>query len=275
MARNFTGSNCDTAESLLLNAGAFFKNYIADTDTYETAMASGKCLGATQGGGSFTAIPEVRMIEVDGAEPIPTFDAWACTITANIMEIKPETLVIALGSGVIIDHNEKYYNIKAKRYHDSNDFLENITWVGMLSGSNEPVVIQIYNAINTTGLTINVAPKSQSVLAVTFTSKGDTCKRPEDANYAPFSIFYPKSIARITINPVDTNDTTITGTGTTGATVTIKGGTIETPLTSVVSSGTFSFTITAQTLGTTITGFQTVGGRKSLETNVTVTGEIK
>lgn len=273
MARNFTGYTCSTADSLLLNAGAFFKNFDILEDTYETAMQSGKCLGATQGGGSFVATPEVRQMDIDGADSITVYDTWEVKITSNLIEIKPDTLKLALGSGVIAEHNERYFSIKAKRMLDNNDFLDNITWIGSLSGSNEPVIIQIFNAINTSGLTITVAPKAQSVLAVEFTAKSDTCKNPEDIDFAPFVIYYPRAVPKIEFNPITTADISITGNGVTGATVTVYGENIPTNTTALILNGKFSIDIPKQALGSEITGFQEIGGRRSLETKIYVEEE--
>ena len=70
------------------------------------------------------------------------------------------------------------------------DYIDNITWVGRLSGTNDPVIIQVYNALNTSGLTLNVADKSEAVLALTFT--GHYVDTNLDA--PPFNIYYPKAI---------------------------------------------------------------------------------
>jgi hypothetical protein len=67
--RNFTGANCDTYESLAIGAGVFFMNFDLGNDTYDSAMAEGKCLGATQTGGNFAAIPTFDEIPIDGADP--------------------------------------------------------------------------------------------------------------------------------------------------------------------------------------------------------------
>ena len=56
----YSGFTEATAENLLLDAGAFFVDYEVDTDTFETAVTSGKLLGATRGGGSFNATPTIR-----------------------------------------------------------------------------------------------------------------------------------------------------------------------------------------------------------------------
>ena len=51
--RKYSGFTTETAQSLLLNAGAFFKNFDPATDTFDSAVAAGKLIGATKGGGEF------------------------------------------------------------------------------------------------------------------------------------------------------------------------------------------------------------------------------
>ena len=60
----YSGINKDTTKHIQLDAGAFFKNFDPATDTYATAKTAGKCLGATQGGGEFSAMPALPLIAV-------------------------------------------------------------------------------------------------------------------------------------------------------------------------------------------------------------------
>lgn len=272
--RNFTGYNTDTKNSLLLNAGAYFKNYDMDKDTYESAMKSGKCLGATQGGGKFDAVPSTRNIEIDGADPEPVIDGWTVTMNANLIEVKPDSLKLALGTGVISNKDEGYYEIRAKRMIDNSDYIGNITWVGTLSGSNEPVIIQIFNTISTSGLSFSTGPKSQAVIPVTFTAKSDPVNRPDDMDFAPFRIFYPKSIAPVVFDKILDSDDVITGKGVTGATVHIAGGTIPANTTGMVENREFAISIPKQDAGTCITGYQKLGAVRSAESSIYVEADL-
>ena len=69
-----------------------------------------------------------------------------------------------------------------------SDYIENITWVGNLSGSEEPVIIQVYNALNTKGLELGFEDKSEATIELEFTGHFDMKK----ANEVPFNIYYPK-----------------------------------------------------------------------------------
>lgn len=189
----FSGFTKETAENLLLDAGAFFANYDIDTDTFDTAVGSGKLLGATQGGGEFNAEPEFRSIEVDGvkgrAKGLQVIDAWEVSIKTNVLEVSKEAIQRALTTSTVdTTTNEKYDIIKAKNHIELDDYIENITWVGTKSGSKEPVIIQIYNALNTNGLSLATEDKAEAVIETEFFGHYDA----EDLQEPPFAIFYPK-----------------------------------------------------------------------------------
>lgn len=241
----YSGYTAETPKSLLLDAGAFFKNFYVDTDTYASAVAAGKLLGATSGGGSFSAIPTIRPIEIDGvmgaAKGLQVIDSWAISLTANIKEVKKATLQTALtASSVDTSTSADYDIISAKNEIALTDYIDNITWIGKLSGTNDPVIIQIYNALNTTGLTVNVAPKAEATLQLTFNAHYiDT-----DLDTPPFKIYYPKAItntvddAEHTFSKAAAADIVLAVTSSDGA---VCGG---------VSNGTQHLVSTAYTLGT-------------------------
>ena len=189
----YSGYTEKTAKNLLLDSGAFFVNFDVDSDTFDDAVTAGKLLGATRGGGNFTATPTLRRIEVDGikgaAAGMQVIDEWVVSIVANVLEVTKEGLVKALtASEVDAESNEKYDIIKAKNYIDITDYIGNITWVGKLSGTEEPVIIQVYNAINTQGLTLQTQDKNEAVIAMTFTGHYGT----DELDNPPFVIYYPK-----------------------------------------------------------------------------------
>ena len=186
----YSGFTEETAQSLLLDAGAFFKNYDMEEDTFETAVAAGKLLGATKDGGEFSAKPEIRQVAVDGvkgkAKGLEVLDSWDVYLKANVLEIKKETIQSALCSAKA-EVKEDYTEITANNSIGLSDYIDNITWVGTLSGSDKPVVIQVYNALNTDGLTLSTKDKDNSVLAMTFYGH----YTQNDLNTPPFKIYYP------------------------------------------------------------------------------------
>lgn len=241
----YSGYTTETPKSLVLDAGAFFKNFYVDVDTFASAVADGKLLGATSGGGNFSAIPTIRRIEIDGvkgaAKGLEVIDEWVVTLTSNVKEIKKSTIQAALAtSSVDTSTSSNYDIISAQNEIELTDYIDNITWVGRLSGTNDPVIIQVYQALNTSGLTLNMADKAEAVLALTFTGH----YVETDLDTPPFKIYYPKAItntvddAEHSFSKASAADIVLTITSSDGATC---GG---------VSLGTQYLVSTAYTLGT-------------------------
>ena len=193
-SKTYSGFNDKTAENLLLDAGAFFANFQVGTDTFESASA--KLIGATRGGGKFVAKPNIRSIEVDGvkgrAKGLQVIDSWEVSLSANVLEINKETLAKGLTATNDVDESttEGYSIITAKNYIELTDYTENITFVGKISGQEKPVIIQIYNALNVEGLTLQTKDKDEAVISLNFVGSYDT----KTLDTPPFKIFYPKSV---------------------------------------------------------------------------------
>lgn len=194
----FTGFTANTTKHLQLDAGAFLKNYDITTDTWESAKAT-KLIGATAGGGSFSAVPTLRKIEIDGvkgdAKGLKDIDEWVVTLTANVKELTAQALKVALASGDIADAKSpssasanNYDKITARNALADSDYLDNITWVGRLSGSQLPCIIVVKNALCTNGLSLTMADKSEGVVALTMTGHYD----PSSLDNPPFEIYWPK-----------------------------------------------------------------------------------
>lgn len=189
--KKITGITPRTPENLLLNAGAFFKSYDITKDTPETAKA--KLIGATQGGGSFSAVPNVRKIEMDGCsgnvKGLETIDDWVVTMVANVKEVTVNNLKMALGAADSEPTTTpaNYTKITGKTDFDDTDYIDNLTWIGTLKGSKEPVMIVIKNALSLNGLNLTVADKGEAVIPITLTGHYD----PENMDDIPFEIHYP------------------------------------------------------------------------------------
>ena len=192
--KKYSGFTTETAKSLLLNAGAYFKNYDVGTDDFDSAVTAGKLIGATKGGGEFSAVPEIRQIEVDGvagrAKGLETIDSWDIYLKANVLEVKESTIQSGLAaSSVDTSTNTEYDIITASNNLEVSDYIDNITWVGTLSGSNKPVIIQIFNALNTEGLKFSTTDKAEATISLTFYAH----YTQDDLDTPPFKIYYPKA----------------------------------------------------------------------------------
>lgn len=192
--KKYSGFTTETAKSLLLNAGAYFKNFNVGTDDFDSAVTAGKLIGATKGGGEFSAVPEIRQIEVDGvagrAKGLETIDSWDIYLKANVLEVKEATIQSGLAaSSVDTSTNIDYDIITASNNLEVSDYIDNITWVGTLSGSNKPVIIQIFNALNTEGLKFSTTDKAEATISLTFYAH----YTQDDLDTPPFKIYYPKA----------------------------------------------------------------------------------
>lgn len=196
MGKVRTGYNTKTMENLHTGAGAYFKNFTVGVDTYETARTDGKLLGATQGGGEFKAAAEIRQIEIDGlpgkAKGAEIIDSWEVSLGMTFIETTPETLALSLGAADIDTTTNGTYNIiQGRNAFEDADYIDNITYIGTLTGSDEPIIVQVFNALSTDGLNIKVEDKKEGTIPVTvFGHYEDNGDGSLDA--PPFKIFYPK-----------------------------------------------------------------------------------
>lgn len=191
--KTYTGLTTKTKKHLLLGAGAFFKNFLVGTDTYASAVAAGKLIGATQGGGEFSAVATFRQIPVDGAigdiKELEDIERWDVSLSATVLEVSKATIALALGSATIttLTGTAPYNKIVGNNGLSSGDF-NNITWCGCLLGEDKPMLIQVDNALCTNGLNLNMQDGEEGKIALEF--KGfyegvDTGAEP----VAPFSIY--------------------------------------------------------------------------------------
>ena len=194
----YSGYNANTPDRLLLDAGAVFKNFTVGTDTYATAKAAGKCLGATRKGTEFSAKPNFRRMEIDGVKTRTKgdtlIDGWEVYLKTTLVEITADTLKLALG--VADDGTSSatgYSEITGRDTIKESDYIENITYVGNILGENEPIIIQVYNAFHEGGLTITNEDKSNAGVECQFFgyNNADVYDDVSQELRPPFKIFYP------------------------------------------------------------------------------------
>lgn len=189
----FSGFTQTTPKHFQLDAGAFLKNYDVAKDTWDTAKGT-KLLGATEGGGSFSATPTIRNIAVDGvkgaAKGLEAIDEWVVTLTANVKEITAENIKLGLAAAdtSTVENPAGYTKITGRSEIKIEDYMDNVTWVGRLSGSGDPVIIVVKGALCLSGLTITFADKAEGKIPITVTGHYD----PADLETPPFEIYYPK-----------------------------------------------------------------------------------
>ena len=202
MGKPVTAVRPQTFERLQLNAGAFLKNFDLSTYTeYSTleealfaAIKDGtKALGATRGGGTFTATPTMRSIEADGKryefKGSTVIDTWDIKLTATLMEITPDNFVLALGTAEKTEDKSftvgKKTTIKLRTNIEDGDYIQNLVWFG--NTSKGFVAIALDNALNNTGVTLTFSDKGEGTIPVEFHAYQDTVENNE---YAPCAIYF-------------------------------------------------------------------------------------
>ncbi len=197
MRKNYTGFTESTKKNLQLNAGLFFKNFAPDTDTTAAAIADGRLLGATQGGGEFSAVPTFRNVEIDGmpgrVKGLADIEKWECYIKATIIEVSETAIAAALACTETDSTTKtKYKVIKGRNYVADKDYIDNVTWVGTLAGYDDPICIQVFNALNEDGFKLTVADKSEGKISCTFYGYNDVDDVQDGVVAPPFAVWYPK-----------------------------------------------------------------------------------
>lgn len=202
MGKPVTAVRPQTFERLQLNAGAFLKNFNLSTYTEYSALEEAlfgaikdgtKALGATRGGGTFTATPTMRSIEADGKryefKGSTVIDTWDIKLTATLMEITPDNFVLALGTAEKTEDKAftvgKKTTIKLRTNIEDGDYIQNLVWFG--NTSKGLVAIVLDNALNNTGVTLTFSDKGEGTLPVEFHAYQDTVENNE---YAPCAIYF-------------------------------------------------------------------------------------
>lgn len=182
-----TGLTERTVKSLQLNAGVLLLNY-----TKGGEIAANDILGATRGGGSFSAVPTMHQVAVDGA---PTYvkglercDDWVVTLNTTMVELNEEALSRAFGVGVSKSGTtDKTFTVK--NTVASTDYKD-LYWVGDLS-SGQNIVIKIKNALNTGGLNLTFSDRGEGTYALALIGHYAL----DDLETAPFDLIYEEEEA--------------------------------------------------------------------------------
>ncbi len=202
MGRPVTAVRPQTFERLQLDAGAFVKNFDVSTyteyDALEEALFAAikddtKALGATRGGGTFTATPTIRNREADGKryefKGSTVIDFWDIKLATTLMEITPDNFTLALGTAEKTEDKSfttgKKTTIKLRTNIEDSDYIQNLVWFG--NTSKGLVAIALDNALNNTGVTLTFSDKGEGTIPVEFHAYQDTVENNE---YAPCAIYY-------------------------------------------------------------------------------------
>lgn len=189
MAISTVGVTKQTAERMLLDAGAIYKNL-----KYENGEWTGEALGATSGGNEFQVEIEQRQPEIDGIKSrikgLSFVNAHEAQLTVNLKELTAQNIKTAIGPADIDDTDPNFDIITGRAHIEDADYLENIAYVGRLSGSQKPVIIILKNALSAEGFTMSSEDNNEAVVPITFYAYADF--EDAQAGKTAYEIYWPK-----------------------------------------------------------------------------------
>ena len=195
MAKVLNGFTANTATNLQLDAGIFVRGLADPSKFTGTVTTPAKTIGATSGGGSFTAIPTFRNIfeDLDGARGVykggQVIDSWEIKMTTTIKEMTAENLKLALAAADTTAASSGKYDTTVARLEVKNtDYLDNFCFIGTINGQDTPVIVEMKNVLNMSGLNLTVADKATGSVSLELQAHFDLSKPDE----VPFKIYTPK-----------------------------------------------------------------------------------
>lgn len=183
----------DTAKNMQLDAGLLVRG-LTDILNFNGTIEDEKKLGATAGGASFSATPEMRNIfeGIDGAKGNykdgNVIDNWEITLTATVKEMTANNLKLAMATADIATGNDKFDVLTPRMEVKSADYIDNICWLGTMNGSSEPMIIELKNVLNTNGISFTAEDKGSGSVELELKAHFDLSK----PNEVPFKIYFPK-----------------------------------------------------------------------------------
>lgn len=174
-----TGLTPRTLENIQLNAGVMLWRYKKGEPIKQEDI-----IGATRGGGSFSITPTVRQIAVDGAPAytigLERIDDHVVSLQVTMIEISPESIAFAMGSGTKIEKVGADKKLTVTRNIQLSDYKE-VHWVGdTTSGKN--IHIKLSNAMSLSGVSLTITDKGEGTYPINVTAHYSI----NDMDTAPF-----------------------------------------------------------------------------------------
>ena len=193
------GLNSDTPKHLQLDSGVLLhgieEGELANlkAGTFEPTVKR-KTLGATKGGATFSAIPEMRSLldGVNGArgnyKDGQVIDSWEISIKATVSEMTAANIGQALSNNTTVDDTSHTKHTGLVGRVAKENFFKNIVWVGSMNGNKKPMIIIINNALNTNGMTFVAEDKNTGSIEMELKGHFDLAT----PDTVPFEIYIPK-----------------------------------------------------------------------------------
>ena len=193
--RYFTKTTTDGVDTYTPVTGASAPTFAPGTYYVKRWNAAESILGATSGGAKFTITPEIKRVEVDGAnvatKGLDRKIGEKATLEVNLVEITPDRikeLAIAKEGTSDVDG---YNVIESKPDIEESDYADNVAFIGTRA-DGMPIIIVMDNALCTSGFDNDRKPKDNSVLKATYECYQEITK---NLNTLPYHIYYPTPAA--------------------------------------------------------------------------------
>ena len=187
-----TGVSENTPKNILFGAGTIHKGLKHEGGEWNFAAS---LIGATSGGSKFSIVPEVTLIEVDGAlvpaKGLNVKTGEKATMEVNFIELTKDIIKTATFGTDGTSDDTAYDLIESKPDIVEGDYLENIAFVGKtLEGKN--IIAILPNALCTSGFEQEGKNKEGAIGKYTFECHAELTS---DLDTLPWKIYYPKASA--------------------------------------------------------------------------------
>lgn len=196
-----SGLTAKTFKNLQLNEGAFLLGFdlstYTDAATLATAVAAAltagtDVLGATIGGGSFSAEPSIREIEVDGMRyPFvgsTVNDMWTIKLSGTAKEVNADNFARFLMTCDKDTSKANVTKLTVRTEIKTSDYIDKLTWIG--STSEGLCAIELENVLNISGATLTFQDKGEGSIPFEFQAH---CADLDSQDKAPFAIYFFKN----------------------------------------------------------------------------------
>ena len=184
------GITKETIKKMILGAGVIYKNL-----KYASGDWTGTVLGATSGGIKFNWEAKWIDIEIDGATVLVKGVSKqkvgeAASIEGKMTEVTKDILKTALHLKEVEDSEVTGYTKYTSKENitEDEDYLENIAYVGTLSGGKNIIII-LPNALCTEAFEIETKNAEQTTYSVKFECTADL--ENDTLNKLDIEMYYP------------------------------------------------------------------------------------
>lgn len=180
------GITPETVKNMIFDAGAIYANY-GEVDE--------RLVGATSGGTTFTVEREVKEIEIDGArgkvKGARRIISENASLSINLLEMSAANFKLALTAADMTDvmngEVKVADKIKPRGKILDSDYLTNIALVTTVSGTDQPCVVILKNALADDELELELEDQEEGKPEVVISAHYD----PANLSEVPYEIHYP------------------------------------------------------------------------------------